>query len=106
MHRVVSRICDGLFLQKGGEMNNRQRLALHLLDWHGGQDSGLYALGSSWLNNHPVESSVIRQACEELTKISEKQVKFPETISKSDIREVLLLKVKVLRMTTQGESVK
>ena len=39
--------------------NYKRELALKLLDWHGGQGSDLYSVGSSWLANHDVPNDVI-----------------------------------------------
>ena len=89
----------------GKNMNNRQKLANHILEWHGGQGSGLYALGSSWLGNHSVDFRTISRACLELTSVSKKEVPFPVTVSKSDIKEVLDLRMKILRMANVKGSV-
>lgn len=79
-------------------LNNRQRLAVHLLEWHGGQDTGLYALGSSWYAGRPVDFHTLSSACLELTKISKKEVPFPDTVSPAVIKEVLGLRRKVIHM--------
>ena len=41
--------------------------ALRLLDWHGGQWSAVYSLGSSSLGGHYVPVSVAKKAVAELT---------------------------------------
>jgi len=46
--------------------NYKRELALKLLDWHGGQGSNLYSVGSSWLAAHDVPNEVIDGAIFEL----------------------------------------
>ena len=46
--------------------NYKRELALKLLDWHGGQGSNLYSVGSSWLAGHDVPNEVIDGAISEL----------------------------------------
>lgn len=85
-------------------LSKRQRLALRILDWHGGQDTGLYALGSSWFANHEVPLCVVNRACSELSRIAAKQVPFPETVTEKTITEVETLMTKIMIMVkTQGE---
>ena len=46
----------------------KKQLALKILDWHGGQWSDLYSVGSSWLAGHDVPSENISGAISELEK--------------------------------------
>jgi hypothetical protein len=42
-----------------------------LLQWHGGQGSGVYAVGSTWLAKMPVPSCEVERAIEEMRKCIE-----------------------------------
>ncbi len=66
-------------------------LASRILDWHGGQNSPLYALGSSWLAGKAVSDELVDQAILELEDIIQKRVNFPKTVTEQDVQEVKLL---------------
>ena len=78
--------------------NKRQRVAEHMLQWHGGMGSGLYALGSHWHGGHEVTRDVVDRAIAEIDSVIRKEVPFPETISAADIRELEGLKKKIMRL--------
>jgi hypothetical protein len=65
--------------------NNRKELALRLLDWHGGQSSPLYSVGSSWLAGKEVPTENIEAAIDELQTIVKKKVNYPDAITDDDI---------------------
>ena len=46
--------------------NSKKELALKLLEWHGGQASYLYSVGSSWFSEHDVPNESIEGAIFEL----------------------------------------
>ena len=48
------------------EFNSRKELAYKLLDWHGGQWSPLYSVGSSWSAGKDVPREIVEQAIQEL----------------------------------------
>lgn len=73
------------------ENSQRKQLALKLLDWHGGQWSPLYSVGSSWLAGRDVPSDVIQEAIQELEDIAQKKVNYPETVTEQNISEVRML---------------
>ena len=77
--------------------NNRQRIALHILEWHGGQDTGLYALGSSWFTKHEVPFNVVERAVSELIGIIRKDVPFPDTVTTATFKELKDLIAKIKR---------
>lgn len=78
-------------------MYNRQRLAEHILQFHGGGSSYMYQLGSSWYGNHEVGPAVITGAIKEIDDYIQGNVNFPEAITKADIREIKALKEKIVR---------
>ena len=92
--------------------NNRQRLALHLLDWHGGQGSGLYAVGSTWLVNKPVSKGSLDKARLEIESLISRRVHAPSEVMKearrenSELRTLLSLLAKMERMATTKGSLK
>ena len=49
-------------------MNNRQRLALHILEWHRGSETAMYNLGSSWFYNHEISTEVVYNAIREIER--------------------------------------
>lgn len=72
--------------------NNRNALALKLLEWHGGQSSDLYSVGSSWLAGANVPIENVRGAILELGDIINKKVNFPDPITPEIQQEVMSLK--------------
>jgi hypothetical protein len=69
--------------------NNKKELALKLLEWHGGQWSGLYSVGSMWLAGRELtDNEPIQRAIRELEDIAQKKVNYPETITDENIAEV------------------
>lgn len=74
-------------------MKKQKRLALTLLEWHGGMWSGLYAVGSCMLSdsdggrvyapaNHQGHDVAIRRAVSELRDLK-KDAKHPECVTPS-----------------------
>lgn len=47
------------------ELQPTYRIAMHCMDWHGGQWSGLYSVGSCLLGNHPVDGEQLERARQE-----------------------------------------
>lgn len=83
------------------KIKTQKKLALSLLDWHGGQSSGLYAVGSCMLSDandgreyvpalHRGHSEqpphALRMAISELRDLK-KDAKFPEFVSREDETE-------------------
>ena len=58
--------------------NYKKQLALKLLEWHGGQGSDLYSVGSSWLAQHDVPNENILGAIDELEDIARNRVPYPQ----------------------------
>lgn len=89
---------DSLAFTKANNMRlaNQHILANDLLAWHGGQSSGLYAVGSCMLSdcvyrrlyspkNHYGHENAILRAIDELRKMK-RDAKFPEAVRSSDER--------------------
>lgn len=87
--RQISEAASNLRLQAALD---RKQLALKLLDWHGGQWSGLYAVGSSWYTGHEVPMEEVQRADMELEKLINKEVNYPETMTDQDIAELMELR--------------
>ena len=68
--------------------NSKKDLALKLLEWHGGQWSPLYSVGSTWLAGKEVPPNIIEDAIKELEDIVQKKVNYPDTVTEEDILEV------------------
>lgn len=79
----------------------QKKLALALLDWHGGQGSGLYAVGSCMLSdsykgrtydpaNHHGHPEALRRAVSEL-RDWRKDAKHPECVTATMERETAAL---------------
>lgn len=51
---------------KISQVDNKKELAIELLEWHGGQWTSLYSVGSSWIAGEEVPSKVIKEAISEL----------------------------------------
>ena len=68
--------------------NSKKDIALKLLEWHGGQWSPLYSVGSTWLAGKEVPPDIIEDAIKELEDIVQKKVNYPDTITEEDILEV------------------
>jgi len=49
-------------------MKNLRELGLKLLDYHGGQGTALYAVGSSWFAGRPVPVELVESAAAELRR--------------------------------------
>jgi len=45
-----------------------RELALAMLDWHGGQNDPIYAVGSSWLAGRSVPSNLVEDAISNLVR--------------------------------------
>jgi hypothetical protein len=83
-----------------------KRAGLKLMEWHGGQGSGLYALGSSWFSGKSVPADVLRSAWSELVRLNRQATVDPKSggWSAKDVRElgslVRLLNKKLARLKT------
>ena len=77
--------------KKISQQSDNRDLASRLLDWHGGQSSPLYALGSSWLAGKAVPDELVDRAIEELEDIAQRKVNYPQEVSEKDVQEVKLL---------------
>ncbi len=58
--------------------NNKKQLALKLLEWHGGQSSDLYSVGSSWLAGRDIPNENIEGAIQELEDLARNRVPYPQ----------------------------
>ena len=83
----------------GKNLNNRQKLANHILEWSSSSKGGinLYALGSNWLTKHEVAPDVVERAIGEIDAIIRKEVPFPECVTNAGIKELQELKAKIKR---------
>jgi hypothetical protein len=54
------------YKQSQFDVNSKKELAYELLEWHGGQGSPLYSVGSSWTTDQEVSSETIEWAVQEL----------------------------------------
>jgi len=82
----------------------KKRLAVKLLEWHGGQSSPLYSVGSTWLvGKELTDSNIINNAIEELEDIVQKRVNHPETITNENIIEVKQLQKELKEVGLQIE---
>lgn len=77
--------------------DNRKELALKLMDWHGGQFSPLYSVGSSWLAGKDVPNNIIEEAIKELEDIAQKKVNYPQNITDENIMEIKQLQQELKR---------
>jgi len=84
--------------------NNKKQLALMLLDWHGGQSSYLYSVGSSWLAMKDVPNENIEGAIRELEDLARNRVPYPQVGEKfeEDFKEIRQLQ-KLLREEMRKE---
>ncbi len=73
-------------------INRRKELAIKLLEWHGGQSSPLYSVGSTWYAGKTVSSDIINSAIREIQDNIDKKVNYPETISEETVSELKDLK--------------
>jgi len=77
-------------------------LARLLLNWHGGQTSGLYAVGSSWLADPSAPSGPdyddIVRAISELDGLIAREVPHPESITDADVAELKGLRSRLDRV--------
>ena len=82
----------------------KKRLAVKLLEWHGGQSSPLYSVGSTWLvGKELTDSNIINNAIEELEDIVQKRVNYPETITNENIIEIKQLQKELKEVGLQIE---
>lgn len=83
----------------GKNLNNRQKLADHILQWSSDSKGGinLYALGSNWLTKHEVAPDVVERAIGELEALIRKEVPFPDAITAATIKELKGLIAKIKR---------
>ena len=83
---------------------DRKELALRLLEWHGGQNSPLYSVGSTWLAGKEVPVENINEAIGELEDILQKKVNYPDTITENDIVEVKKLQNDLRQEIDRGDN--
>jgi len=83
----------------GKNLNNRQKLANHILEWSSDSRGGinLYVLGSNWLTKHEVPTQVVCNALREINAIIRKEVPFPETVTVATVKELEGLKAKIYK---------
>lgn len=88
-----------------GEMEYQKKLSLSLLEWHGGQGSSLYAVGSCMLSdsergmkyepkNHHGHPEAIKRAILELRNVKKNAI-FPECLTPQMEKEAENLAVKL-----------
>ena len=84
--------------------NNKRDLALKLLEWHGGQWSDLYSVGSSWLAEHDVPNEKIVGAIKELEDKARNRVPYPQVGEEfeQNFKEIRQLQ-QALRVEMQNE---
>lgn len=86
--------------------NNRERLAAHLLQWHGGGGTSTYALGSYWFANKPHSYNVGLACIAELRKLlalMDDNLSLYHHASKSERRELTELIAKVERQVFKDQ---
>lgn len=86
--QFVKKNTDQKMASQNSFQQDKKQLALKLLDWHGGQSSYLYSVGSSWYAGNEVPRENIEGAILELKDIANKKVNYPETVTPQDIQEV------------------
>jgi hypothetical protein len=87
-------------------MNNRQRLAAHLLQWHGGGGTSTYALGSYWYGNKAHTYNVGLECLKELRTVRAGMDNPASTLrhsSKAERRELTVLITKVERQVWKDQ---
>ncbi len=84
--------------------NNKRELALKLLEWHGGQNSYLYSVGSSWFAGRDVPNENIDGAIDELEDLARNRVPYPQVGEEfeENFKEIRWLQ-KQLRIEMQKE---
>ena len=84
--------------------NNKRDLALKLLEWHGGQWSDLYSVGSSWLAENDVPNEKIVGAIKELEDVARNRVPYPQVGEEfeQNFKEIRQLQ-QALRVEMQNE---
>ncbi len=91
----------------------QKKLALQLLDWHGGMSSGLYAVGSCMLADAERGVTYKPQNCtghvkyalpralDELRNLK-RDAKFPETVTPRDVRTCRRLAARLEKFVTRN----
>jgi hypothetical protein len=76
------------------DVNSKKELAYELLEWHGGQNSALYRVGSSWLAEKYVPTELIDAAIGELQEEIDNAIqnRTPHSYSTKDVQELEDLK--------------
>lgn len=83
--------------------NDKENLALALLDWHGGQWSALYSVGSTWLAGKEVPTRSIENAIEEIENLIKKKVNYPDAISEGNIQDLTAIKNRLKQEITTNK---
>lgn len=74
--------------KKAFNVDSKKELAYELLQWHGGQTSPLYSVGSSWAAGKYVPTNIIEEAIAELEDLAQAKVNYPSAMTSKDIKEV------------------
>jgi len=76
------------------EVDSKKELAYELLEWHGGQNSALYQVGSSWVAGKYVPTELMDSAISELQEDIDNAVqnRTPHSYSTKDVQELSDLK--------------
>ena len=70
------------------DVDSKKELAYELMDWHGGMNSPLYGISSSWLAGKNVPVELIEEGVNELEELIEGKVNYPGEMSRRSITEL------------------
>jgi len=82
---------------------DKQKLALRLLEWHGGQDTYLYSVGSCWYSNLEATKEAISGSIDEIDSLIRKKVLFPNGISAKDVKSLKCMKEQLQKELSEGD---
>lgn len=91
------------FAQIRNDKNDKEDIALALLDWHGGQWSALYSVGSTWLAGKEVPTRAIENAIKEIEDLIKKKVNYPDAISEGDIQDLTAIQNRLKQEITTNK---
>lgn len=77
--------------KKAFDVNSKKELAYKLLEWHGGQSSPLYSVGSSWVADADVPIENIEKAIQELKDNIKGQGAYPQDVKQKNIFDLTIL---------------